>query len=210
MWGEAAISGRPRLRAVRPLVTGAPDPDAPLLVRFAAGDPQAAEALTARLGPRCFALALRMLGERGEAEDIAQEAMMRLWRIAPDWRTGEAKVSTWLYRVTLNLCVDVRRRRRGRMTPLDEVAEPPDPGRSAPGRMQDAARAAALQAALDALPGRQRQAVVLRHIEDLGNPEIAAIMEISTEAVESLTARGKRALSAALAGRRDELGYDDD
>ena len=68
----------------------------------------------------------------------------------------------------------------------------------------------ALQAALMELPERQRQAVVLRHIEELPNPEIAGIMEISVEAVESLTARGKRALTAALAGRRAELGYEDD
>jgi RNA polymerase sigma factor (sigma-70 family) len=69
---------------------------------------------------------------------------------------------------------------------------------------------AALQAALAALPDRQRQAVVLRHIEGLSNPEIAQIMDLGVEAVESLTARGKRALAAQLAGRRDELGYTDD
>ena len=68
----------------------------------------------------------------------------------------------------------------------------------------------ALQAALDQLPERQRQAVVLRHIEGLGNPEIAAILDIGVEAVESLTARGKRALAAILAGRKAELGYEDD
>ena len=160
------------------------------------------------LGPRSFAVAVRMLGERSEAEDVAQEAMMRLWRIAPDWRTGEAKVSTWLYRVTMNLCIDRQRRRRGSMTALDEVAEPPDPGRSVAETMQERQRNDALQAALQQLPDRQRQAVVLRHLEELSNPEIAGIMEISTEAVESLIARGKRALAAALAGRREDLGYD--
>ena len=133
---------------------------------------------------------------------------MRLWRIAPDWRTGEAKVSTWLYRVTMNLCIDRQRRRRGSMTALDEVAEPPDPGRSVAETMQERQRNDALQAALQQLPDRQRQAVVLRHLEELSNPEIAGIMEISTEAVESLIARGKRALAAALAGRREDLGYD--
>ena len=71
------------------------------------------------------------------------------------------------------------------------------------------ARAAALQTALAALPDRQRQAVVLRHIEGLSNPEIAEVMEIGVEAVESLTARGKRALAAALADRREDLGFDD-
>ena len=190
-------------------MTAEEDPDADLLARFAAGEPKAARELTDSLGPRSFAVAFRMLGERSEAEDVAQEAMMRLWRIAPEWRTGEAKVSTWLYRVTMNLCIDRQRRRRGGMAALDDVAEPPDPGLSAAETMQEAQRTDALQSALRELPDRQRQAVVLRHLEELSNPEIAGIMEISTEAVESLIARGKRALASALAGRRPDLGYDD-
>lgn len=96
------------------------------------------------------------------------------------------------------------------MAALDEVDEPADPAPGAARRMLDAQRHDALQAALMQLPERQREAVVLRHIEELANPEIAGIMEISTEAVESLTARGKRALAAILAGQRAELGYDDD
>ena len=67
----------------------------------------------------------------------------------------------------------------------------------------------ALQAGLNTLPERQKQAVILRHIEGLSNPEIAEIMEVGIEAVESLTARGKRALAKALAGRKEELGYSD-
>ena len=67
----------------------------------------------------------------------------------------------------------------------------------------------ALQAGLNTLPERQKQAVILRHIEGLSNPEIAEIMEVGVEAVESLTARGKRALANALAGRKEELGYSD-
>ena len=93
---------------------------------------------------------------------------------------------------------------------MADVPEPEDEDASAADRLQDAARKDALQTALSELPERQRQAVVLRHIEELPNPEIAGIMGISVEAVESLTARGKRALTAILAGRRDELGYDDD
>jgi len=189
-------------------MTGPVDQDALLLARFAQGDAGAARELTARLGSRAFALAVRVLGDRAEAEDVAQDAMLRLWRVAPEWRTGEARVSTWLYRVTLNLCTDVQRRKRGGTTALDDVAEPPDPGRTAPELLQDAARAGALQAALMTLPDRQRQAVVLRHIEEMSNPEIAAIMDISTEAVESLTARGKRALAKKLISQREELGYE--
>jgi RNA polymerase sigma factor (sigma-70 family) len=187
----------------------APTDDA-LLVLFANGDKMAAQDLTGRLAPRAFGVAVRVLGDRAEAEDVTQEAMMRLWRMAPDWQPGTAKVSTWLYRVVLNLCLDIKRRQRGRTTALDEVPEPVDPGPGVVERMQDGARWDALQAALMQLPERQRQAVVLRHIQELTNPEIAGIMQISTEAVESLTARGKKALAVALAGRRAELGYSDD
>lgn len=179
--------------------------DEALLVLYGNGDPEAARALSLRFAPLAFRIAVRMLGDRAEAEDLAQEAMVRLWRIAPDWRAGEAKVSTWLYRVVTNLATDRLRRRRG--IGLDEAPEIEDGAASAVERMIDHDRVEALQRALDLLPARQRQAVVLRHLEGLSNPEIAAAMEIGVEAVESLTARGKRALAALLAGRREELGY---
>lgn len=182
-------------------------PDEALLALYAQGDPAAAHALSQRLLPPVLRYAARMLGDMAEAEDIAQEAMLRLWRAAPGWRAGEAKVSTWLWRVAANLCTDRLRRRRG--VPLDSVPEPEDGAPGALAAMIAADRMAALDAALAALPERQRQAVVLRHIEGLSNPEIAAVMDIGVEAVESLTARGKRALAAQLAGRRGELGYDD-
>ncbi|MCV2881392.1 RNA polymerase sigma factor [Actibacterium sp. XHP0104] len=181
--------------------------DEALLVLYGNGDDRAARALAARLLPRVLSYATRVLRDPAEAEDVAQEAMLRLWRIAPEWRQGEAKVSTWLYRVVANLCTD--RLRKGRMADIDAVTEPADDSPGAEAQLQQAARLAALDGALAELPERQRQAVVLRHIEGLANPEIAEILEISVEAVESLTARGKRALAAALAGRREELGYDD-
>ncbi len=183
--------------------------DEALLVAYGNGDRDAARALTARLAPRLLGFAARKLrGDRAEAEDVTQEAMLRLWKIAPEWRQGEAKVTTWLYRVTTNLCTD-RLRRSGRGEPLDEVPEPESDAPAAAETLQQAARAAALEAALADLPERQRQAVELRHIEGLTNPEIAELMDIGVEAVESLTARGKRALAARLAHRRAELGYED-
>lgn len=191
-----------------PLDTMSDEPDEVLLVLFANGNASAARALTARLTPRVMGHAYRLLGNHAEAEDVTQEAMLRLWKIAPDWRQGEAKVTTWLYRVVANLCIDLRRRARG--VALDSIPEPEDGRASVTDHMQAEARAEALQTALDQLPDRQRQAVVLRHIEGLANPEIAEIMDITTEAVESLTARGKRALTAALAGRQEELGYGDE
>ncbi|MCF6231812.1 MAG: RNA polymerase sigma factor [Rhodobacteraceae bacterium] len=197
----------------QPAASLVPSDDA-LLVLFANGDPTAARDLTGRLGPRAYGTALRMLGNRGEAQEVAQEAMLRLWRMAPNWQPGRAKVSTWLTRVVMNLCVDIQRRAQslasGGMAALDDVAEPVDPGAGVVAGLLDSARKDALQAALMHLPERQRQAVILRHLQEMSNPEIAAVMDINVEAVESLTARGKRALVAVLAGRRDELGYDDD
>ncbi|WP_417474855.1 RNA polymerase sigma factor [Leisingera sp.] len=183
--------------------------DDALLRLYANGDRRAAAELTTRLAPRVYGIAMRVMNSHAEAEDVTQEAMLRLWKMAPDWQPGAAKVSTWLYRVAMNLCIDRKRRARGGHVDLDAVPEPPDQGQSAAERMQETARQDALQGALMRLPERQRQAVVLRHLEELSNPEIAAIMEITVEAVESLTARGKRALAAALAGRRAELGYSD-
>lgn len=184
--------------------------DEALLVLYANGDQSAARALTVRLVPRMLGYASRLLGDRHDAEDMAQEAMLRLWRIAPDWRQGEAKVTTWLYRVVTNLCTDRQRaRQRRRLSPLDDAPDVEDGARSVETALIEADRMAALQAALVQLPDRQREAVVLRHIEGLTNPEIATVMDIGIEAVESLTARGKRALTAILAGRREELGYDE-
>ena len=193
----------------REVATGLDDaPDEALLVAFANGDASAGRVLLGRLAPRLFAHAARVLGDRAEAEDVVQETMLRLWKQAPDWRQGEAKVSTWAYRVAVNLCTDrLRARKRRGHVGLDSVADPPSLDPSAVERMTESDRNTALEAALATLPDRQRQAVVLRHIEGLSNPEIAAIMDIGVEAVESLTARGKRALTAALTDRKEELGY---
>ncbi|KJZ19681.1 RNA polymerase sigma factor [Loktanella sp. S4079] len=184
-------------------------PDEALLIAFANGDAQAAHALTVRLLPRVVAQATRMLANAAEAEDVAQEAMIRLWRQAPEWRQGEALVTTWLYRVTANLCTDILRKRRGGVS-LDQVDEPADGTPSVTEQLQTKARMQALSDALAALPERQAQAVALRHLEGLSNPEIAQIMDISVRSVESLTARGKRALADIMSGRKAELGYDDD
>lgn len=185
--------------------------DETLLVLYANGDSDAARRLTLRLSSRVLGYATRLLGDRAEAEDVTQEAMMRLWRVAPDWRTGEAQISTWLYRVVTNLCTDVRRARKRRPgVGLDDAPEAAAGGGSVEASLIRAERITALHVALSQLPERQCQAVVLRHIEGLANPEIAQIMGLGVEAVESLTARGKRALTATLAGRKSELGYADE
>ena len=91
--------------------------DEALMVLYANGDRHAALALARRITPRVLAYAARLLsGDRAEAEDVAQETMLRLWKVAPEWRQGESKVTTWAYRVATNLCID-RQRSRGRRRP---------------------------------------------------------------------------------------------
>jgi len=189
--------------------TSEPAPDAALLVAVANGDATAARILIERLAPRLLSHATRVLSDRAEAEDVVQETLIRLWKVAPEWRQGEAKVSTWCFRVLVNLCTDKLRARKP-VVDIDAIAEPAADLQSVVEQMTDVARREALDTALAALPDRQRQAVVLRHIEERSNPEIAEIMDIGVEAVESLVARGKRALGAALQGKRAELGYEDD
>lgn len=182
--------------------------DDALLLAYADGDPHAARILTERLMPRVFSQAYRYLRNQADAEDVTQEAFMRLWKIAPDWRQDEAQVSTWLYRVVSNLCTD--RTRKHREAALEEGMDAVDPSQGADAQMQDQHRVRALADALSALPDRQREAITLRHLEELGNPDIAEKMDVSIEAVESLISRGKRALKSLLQGRKHELGYEDD
>lgn len=177
--------------------------DDTLVARYAAGDQSAARALTIRHASRLIALGYRMLSDRAEAEDVAQEALMRLWKTAPNWEPGGAKLSTWLYRVASNLCID--RLRRTRTEGLDAAPEQVDDTPSVEVQMQQASRAEALHSALATLPERQRLAVSLRFLDDLANPEIADIMGLSVDAVESLLARGKRALAAHLRPMGDAL-----
>ena len=174
------------------------DPDEELLGRVAAGDPTAVRALAARKLPRLLALAGRMLGEATEAEDVAQEAMIRAWKQAPLWRPGAARFDTWLHRVALNLCYDRLRKRRE--TPMAEPPERPDPGPPADRGLLAAETGAAVERAMAALPHRQREAIVLCHYQELGNIEAAVVMDISVEALESLLGRARRALRAALSG----------
>ncbi len=178
--------------------------DEDLLVLYASGDQSAARALMLRQAPRIMSLSRRMLKDEAEAEDVTQEAMLRLWKMADEWRTGEAKVSTWLYRVASNLCTDRLRKKRG--VGLDQAPEIEDETPSAEANMISQDRGKALRNAMDKLPERQKLALSLRHFEELSNPEIASILETSVEAVESLLSRAKRTLATDLSSKRSTLG----
>ncbi|MEM9062390.1 MAG: sigma-70 family RNA polymerase sigma factor [Pseudomonadota bacterium] len=192
--------------AVTPDADGA-ERDAELLARFAGGDQSAARELTDRLLPGALRQAWRMLGDQVEAEDVAQDAMLKLWKQASTWRAGEAKASTWLYRVVHNLCIDRMRRRRPQV-PVEDAPEPVDPDLSVLERMAQSETSVAVSRAIGTLPERQRQALILRHFEGWSNPEIGAELECSVEAVESLLARARRQLAAIMSEEKEALGYD--
>jgi RNA polymerase sigma factor (sigma-70 family) len=182
-----------------------PETDDDLVRRYAGGDDRAAALLVARHLPAVFRQACRWTGgDRAEAEDIAQEAFLRLWRAAGRWRPGEARLSTWLYAVTRNLAIDRWRRIRrvGTLLPLERAGEVADPSSLSGTTAGRDAQRDALEQALHGLPDAQRMAVVLRHVEGLSNPEIADILSVSVAAVESLIARGKRGLVRRLAEKR--------
>ena len=144
-------------------------------------------------------VAYRMLGDGAEAEDVAQEALLRLWASADRWRTGQAGIAAWLTRVAVNLCLDRLRRRR-----FSSDAEVPERADDTPGadEAMDAARLrAAALAALGDLTERHRAAIVLTYYEELPNVAAAEVLEMKLKAFESLLLRARAAMRAALAAR---------
>jgi len=182
------------------------DPDAALLASVARGAPRAAAELVARKLPRLLSLGQRMLGNRAEAEEVAQEVFLRVWKQAAHWQPGLARFDTWLHRVALNLCHDRLRQRpaQERLEDAGDVVHIPDPG-SMPDQALDAAqRSVHLRAALATLPQRQREALVLQYYQELSNSEAAGLMNVSVDALESLLARARRTLRARLGDERKE------
>jgi RNA polymerase sigma-70 factor (ECF subfamily) len=168
-----------------------------MIERVGRGEPAAARTLVAAKLPRVLGLATRILHDKTEAEDVAQEAFVRIWRTAHAWQPGRAKFDTWLHTVVLNLCRDRLRRRHE--IPGDAMPEPIDPTPDAESGLLAAERSTAVANAIAALPERQREAILLVHYQDLSGLDAASVLDISVDALESLLARGRRTLRAQLA-----------
>ncbi len=178
----------------RPL---AEETDDALIVRLAGGCGDAMAVLSERHLQPVFACAWRILGDRAEAEDIAQETFVRFLAKAPDWRPEGPGLRSWLLRVATNLCID-RRRAGARLRPIPDDAEDRAEYGEAPFE-EDLAVRRAVRRAMDGLPERQRAALVLVHFHGLSGREAAGALGVSAEAVESLLARARRSLRKKLA-----------
>ena len=169
--------------------------DEELMRRVAMGDEPAFRMLARRCVPPSIGLARRILVNAADAEEVVQEAMLRVWTSAPRWRP-EARFRTWLYRVVVNLCLN--RKRRAPFASLADVGDPADPRPDAVAALERSQRDKATADAIARLPERQRAAIVLTYHEGLSNAEAAAVLGTSRSAVETLLVRAKRSLRQQL------------
>jgi RNA polymerase sigma-70 factor (ECF subfamily) len=184
-------------------VTVGADPrdDRSLIADHVAGDPSAFTVLVARHRDRLWAVAIRTIGDREEAADALQEALISAFRNAAGYR-GEAAVTTWLHRVVVNACLDRVRRRQARPTvPLGdtEVASRRDHHASTETRLD-------VRAALATLPAAQRAAIVLVDMEDLSVAEAAQVLGVAEGTIKSRCSRGRAALALLLRPAQPVLG----
>ncbi|MDA1326771.1 MAG: sigma-70 family RNA polymerase sigma factor [Proteobacteria bacterium] len=188
---------------------GGRESDDSLLARIGKGgkggkgnDRNAWTELVGRHLPPVTRYASYVLRDAARAEDVAQETFVRLMRKAPDWENGGATLRTWLFRVALNLCIDIKRSRK--FEPIDTADMLPDPiGTEQTDARIDLERI--VRGAIAALPERQQTAIVLVHYEGFSGTEAADALHITVDALESLLARGRRALRQSLAAFAPDL-----
>jgi len=171
--------------------------DASLMRRVASGDARALELIAERHTPMLFAVAWRMLGDPAEAEDVVQEAITRVWVKAGTWTPVGGGLGGWLRRVATNLCID-RQRKRAFVADCD-VPERADEAPGADALIDEQRRRNAVAAAMQALPDRQRAAIILTYYEGVTNAEAAATLGIGVKALESLLVRARQGLGRSLA-----------
>ena len=170
--------------------------DEELLHGIAQANQEAYRLLVERHIDRAYALALRILQNKADAEDVVQDCFLKVWTHSGRWEEGRAKFSTWMHRVVANRCIDLRR--IPRMADIDESPEPIDEQCDALNSLHQNQISSLLEKAIDRLPDNQRIAIILSYHENLSNGEIAEVMETTVMAVESLLKRGRQQLRKFL------------
>ena len=171
--------------------------DETLMVRVVARDHGAFATLVRRHSTKFYAVAYRTLFSKGDAEDIVQEAFVKLWNKPELWRADkQTKFTTWFYRVIVHACIDHSRKHTP--LPLPEGFDVEDSRGNVVDAMQDAERSQAVRHALQALPENQRVAVNLCMFEAMPQKDAAQVMGVSVKALESLLVRAKEQLRRAL------------
>jgi len=207
---EAEIATSVPAEAIVPMMPSAPlapdsapvtddvvyDEDSELLDKLATGDEAAFRMLVERHIDRGYAIALRIVGNAADAEDVVQDTMLKIWSHRGRWQHGRAKFSTWLYRVISNRCIDLRRKPRN-----ENVETVPEVADGQPGAVEIIERNelnGMLELAMQRLPEQQRVAVIFSYHENMSNGEIAQVMDTTVAAVESLLKRGRQQLRQLL------------
>ncbi|MFO1242652.1 MAG: sigma-70 family RNA polymerase sigma factor [Rickettsiales bacterium] len=176
--------------------------DRQLLERITAGDHAAFAALVKMHSLRFYRVAYRFLGNRERAEDMVQEAFLKLWENPSIWNPGSnAKFTTWFYRVVVNLCLDAKKK----YTPLQlaEDFDAADEAETQEEALIETEKRALLDKEINDLPERQKTAVVLCFMEGLSNQEAAEVMGLQLKALQSLLMRAKERLSLRLKAYRE-------
>jgi RNA polymerase sigma-70 factor (ECF subfamily) len=187
--------------------------DSDLLARHVAGEPDAFGELVRRHRDRLWAVAIRTLGDREEAADAVQDALVSAFRAAHTFR-GQSAVTTWLHRITVNACLDrVRKAATRRTAPVDDTERfeqllEPHESAEAPAERKDLHRE--LLAALTTLPAEQRAALVLVDMQGYPVAEAARILDVPTGTVKSRCSRGRARLAPLLTHLRSEVAGADE
>lgn len=183
-------------------VLSEPDDDT-LLSRVAEGDQAAFRALMARHFRLVFSLAYRMIPNRADAEDLAQDIFFTVWLKRADWQPGNAAFTTWLYRVTINRCIDFKR--RFKPTSSDDIPELVDDRPDAAALVHQRQTSEILRRAILKLSDEQQAVLALFYHQGLSNAEAAEILGTSVSAVESLLKRARKRLRELLRKRSNDL-----
>jgi RNA polymerase sigma-70 factor (ECF subfamily) len=174
-----------------------PDPtDEELMARVQQRDQEAFTRLLDRHLAGLQRFLQRFTGNPADADELTQEAMLRIWSHARRWQPDRVKFSTWLYRIARNLAVDRHRQRRD--TSSEEIEAIVDTTPDAFTQLDEERRKRRMSIAVAALPERQRTALMLCHFDGFSNQDAAAVLDVSVDALESLLARARRTLKITL------------